>query len=311
MPQKRKKYVIAFDVGGTKIEAALFDSNFNKLKKEVLFFNKKQSDTIINLSRREVLSFFCGMIDRLRKGYDVVGIGISYPDIIFRDNSIFGLSKIKALRGFNLANYLEKKYKIRSVIANDADCFALAEQRLGAGKGCKNMVGIIVGTGVGCGIIINGFPYVGSVGSGGEFGRNIVNPLGHKDRVGFSGSVESYVGGPEIVKNYLRAGGKIKNITPFDIFASKEEAARKVVADWFKYLGIGLASIVNFLNPEVIVMGGGLSNLPIYQRLNKSTKKYTINEFSEYIKIIKNKLGDSGGIYGAAILICSALNSSR
>jgi len=196
-----------------------------------------------------------------------------------------------------------KKYGCRVRLANDADCIALGEAKLGAGKGYENVVGIIWGTGVGAGLVIHGNIYKGSTGSSGEFGHNIVDPSGPRDRLGWRGTVEAYAGGPNLVSNYKAAGGKMKDANPAKIFLSKERTAKKVFKQALEKLAIGLAGLMHVLNPGVIVIGGGLSNLPVYRELNKLTKKYTMDGLRPHVRVVRNKLGDSAGVYGAAALV--------
>lgn len=299
------KYAIALDIGGTKIEGVLFDRNYRAVDKKRVYYAKKTSDSSVKMPKKQALDMICSVIESLKTGIkqsDIAGIGISIPDVISKKGSIVGTSKISSLSNFSLADYLEKKYRTKVRAANDADCFSLAEQRLGAGKGHDNVVGVIYGTGIGAGIIINSKIYSGATGSAGEFGHNIVNPAGPKERLGFRGTIEAYAGGPDVVRNYLGFGGKNKNAGPKEIFASKEPAAKKARNNALVYFSIGLAQIMNMLNPGVIVLGGGQSNLSVYKELNCLTKKYTIDGLRKNIRIVKNKLGDSGGVYGAAVL---------
>jgi len=293
------KHVIALDIGGTKIEGALFDEKFREKGKHRIYFPKKGSSSTVNLPRKQVLAIICEMVDTLKKG-GINGIGVSIPDVIDDKGTIVGTSKIKALDYFELGTFLKKKYRCRVTVNNDADCFAYGEAKLGAGKGYKNVIGIIFGTGIGSGIIINGELYIGSTGSCGEFGHNVLNPKGPNERNGFIGTVEAYAGGPDIIRNYLKHGGKNKKISTAEIYESKERAAKKAISEALEYLSRGLASLMNILNPGIIVIGGGQSNRPIYRELNRLTKKYTIDGLRRYVKVVKNKLGDSAGIYGAA-----------
>ena len=297
------EYVIALDIGGTKIEGVLFNNRFKKIKKERVYFKKDKVESVVRMTKKEVLGLICNLILTLKEGKKIAGIGISIPDVITKEGSIAGTSKIGCLSNFPIAKYLKKKFKCKVIAANDADCFALAEQRLGAGKGCKNIIGIIYGTGIGAGIIIEGKIYAGSTGSSGEFGHNVVDPRGLRERIGLRGTVESFAAGPNLVKDYINAGGKIKDPDPIKIFYSKERKAKQVMDESLEMFSVGIASLMNILNPEIIVIGGGLSNLPVYRQLNRWTKKYTVDGLRKHVKIVRNKLGDSAGAYGAAVLV--------
>jgi len=293
--------VIALDIGGTKIEGAVFDENYKIILKKRVFFDKPGTDSTVGLPRKKILEMVCLLINELRQK-PICGIGVSIPDVINSKGAIVGTSKISSLSNFGLGAYLKKKYKCTVTVNNDADCFAYGEAKLGAGKGHANVVGIIFGTGIGSGIVINHKLYIGTTGSCGEFGHNIVNPAGPEERSGLFGTVESYAGGPDLVRNYLRLGGQDIGATPRTLYSSKEPAAKKAVAEALTYLSMGIASIMNILNPGIIVVGGGQSNRQVYKKLNMLTRKYCMDGLRKHVKIVKNKLGDSAGIYGAAAL---------
>jgi len=298
-------HAIALDIGGTKIECVLFDEKYNQLKKKRVYFSKKESESVVCVPKKEVLGIICDLITELSKGVRIKGIGISIPDVITEEGSISGTSKIGSLSNFALGKYLLRKFKCKVKVANDADCFALGEQRIGAGKGYNNVIGVIWGTGIGAGIILDGKIFSGTTGSAGEFGHNVIDPAGPRERIGLRGTVEAFAAGPNMVRNYISAGGRMKDPGVRKIFGSKEAKARKIMRLSLERLSIGIASLMNILNPEIIVIGGGLSSLPVYRQLNSLTKKYTIDGLRKNVKIVKNKLGDSAGVYGAAALVFS------
>jgi len=296
------KYAVALDIGGTKVEGALFNSRMAMLRKKRVYYKKKKTESDVQISRKRFLQTVDSLIEELGKGKKLEGIGVSIPDVVDKAGSIVGTNKIGSISNFRLGAYLRRKHRCRVVVRNDADCFAYAEAMLGAGKGYDNVIGVIWGTGMGAGIVINRQMYTGTTGSCGEFGHNTVNASGPEDRLGWKGTVEAYAAGPNLVKHYIESGGKIADPDPQKIYRSNEPAAKRSVEDMLEHLAIGLASLMNMLDPGIIVMGGGLSNLPAYKRLNAIAKKHTIDGLRPYLKIVKNKLGDSGGIYGAGLL---------
>jgi fructokinase len=297
------KYAVALDIGGTKIEGVLFNDIYKEIRKERLYFKKDKATAVVLLPRKIILEMIDNLIVNLMYGYKISGIGISVPDIVYPDGKIGSNGKIRGLKNFGLGKYFSKKHKIKCIVKNDADCFALGEHALGAGKGKKNIIGVIYGTGIGSGMIINGKLYSGSHVSAGEFGYNTINFGGPRHHSGLLGIVEVHAAGPYLVKKYIKAGGKILNPDPMKIHDSREFIARKSIYESLEMFSVGLASLVNVFDPELIILGGGLSNMPIYGRLNKLTKKYTRKEMRKYVKIVKNKLGDSAGVYGAAALV--------
>ena len=298
-------HAVAIDIGGTKMEGVLFDEKYRLLRKQRVYFRKHAADPEVRMPRREVLKMFTDLVAETKAGHDISGIGISIPDIITSNGTILGKSKIRALDDFPLAPWLKKAVKSEVVVRNDADCFALGEFVCGAGRGNQDLVGVIWGTGIGAGVILDGHLYRGAYGSAGEFGHNSINPQGPVCRCGIRGCVEAYAGGPNLVANYLAAGGDLPDPTPKSIYSAKSAVAKKAMADAVTAMGKGLAQLANILSIQYFVLGGGLSNLDIYAAVTREAKKYTRDGLRDRIKVVKNKLGDSAGVYGAAYLVFS------
>jgi predicted NBD/HSP70 family sugar kinase len=289
------KYAIGLDVGGTKIEGALFNEKLKAIKK----YRKR---TEAKKGRNVVLKNILEVINKL-KTKKVIGVGLAMPAHERRNGKMTSINNIPCLTNFNLGSYIKKKVRTKVMIENDANCFALAEQRLGAAKGAKNIIGVIIGTGLGAGLIINNKLYTGADGGAGEIGHTIIDSRGIKCTCGKIGDFESWCAGPNIVRHYKKFGGRITSPDPKKIFYSKEKAAKKVMQQTYKKLGIGLGNIVNVLNPEMIVLGGGVSNLPFYDEIRKTVKKSACPSLAKNVKIVKNELGDSSGAIGAVILV--------
>jgi fructokinase len=296
------KYVVALDIGGTKIEGALFNEKFRALRRKRVYLPRETGDPEVHLPRREVLDLVRRLVDELRTKKKIEGVGVCIPNVVAADGSLLGACKIVALSNFPLAVRLKNQLRCDVFVANDADCFALAEALLGAGAGYRNVVGVIYGTGIGSGIVLDGKIYAGSTGSAGEFGHNVAASRGRIDAQGIAGSVESFAGGADLVRNYIDAGGRMKDPDPARIFASREPTARRVRAAAIDALARGLAGLMNVLNPGVFVLGGGQSHMPVYRELTRQTRGYTIPALRRHVKIVKNKLGDDAGVYGAALL---------
>lgn len=284
------RYAIGLDIGGTKIEGALVDE-----KAHVLVRYRIRTEA--HGPKQRLIQNINTLIKQL-KTQTITGIGLGIPGIA-RNGRILFTPNIPTLKNINIVHLIQTKFHIPTMVANDANCFALAEHRWGAGKNTKNMLGVIIGTGVGSGIIINDNPYTGS-GFAGEIGHTVINPAGIRCACGTIGDLESWCSGPNIVRHYKRAGGKMKNPNPARIFSSREQAAIKTKRQAIQKLAMGLANAANTLDPELIILGGGLSNLPLYAQLNNEFKKYVKNKS---IKIVKNGLGDSAGVLGAAALV--------
>lgn len=264
-----KKYIIGIDIGGSKIIAALVKGGkvFHKIKISMPknkneFF--KKLETVIE----QLIEKAGGM-----KNINGIGCGIGGA-LDLKKGIILSWSNIKFLDGFNIKNWLKKKFNCEVKINNDARCFTYGEYLYGAGRGYKNIVGMTLGTGVGGGIIINGQLIYGANGSAGEIGHMIID---NKKDLEFL-----------TVK-------QIRKLKFSKIAAKKLE----------KNLGIGIANIINVLDPEAIIMGGGATkNAEAFiPKVKKIAGKFIVSSIAgENVKIIIGKLGENAGAIGAATL---------
>jgi fructokinase len=184
---------------------------------------------------------------------------------------------------------------------NDANCFAMAESTLGVAKGFDVVFGIIMGTGVGGGIVINGKIHQGRTNIAGEWGHHTLHPNGNNCYCGKKGCVETYISGPALEKRWNELTGKSQNMP--EIIQNIEDSKIKQWKDEFlENFGFGLANVIDILDPDVIVLGGGLSNIDFLYTEGKDSVYQKV--FSDLVDtpIIKNKLGDSAGVFGAALL---------
>jgi len=189
-------------------------------------------------------------------------------------------------------------------IDNDANCFTLAEAIYGAARGKKYVVGLTLGTGIGSGIVINGKIYHGQTFAS-EAGHMIVEPGGRECACGRKGHLEAYASGGAIERKYKELTGRKKIATDIEIEAlqNKESEAFQIYQEAGKYLGIGLANIASILDPEIIVLGGGLARSDLL--IDKAKVEFEKEIFfrDKATKIIKTKLGDDAGIVGAACIV--------
>lgn len=284
--------VIGIDLGGTKIEGILYGKTIKR---------RIRLPCLSNMPRKDTLGNLCRIIDELMTT-DVKGIGIGTPGFSFK-GKLTSIDNVPGLIGFDLRAYVQKRFKTLVRIENDANCFALAETMHGAAKGRSDVIGVIIGTGFGAGIIIDKKIYKGASGAAGEFGHTMIDPKGPLCRCGIRGHLEAFVSGPNIIKRYIKAKGKLKDPDPSKIFSSKEAIARKVADQTLEYLAMGIANMINIINPQAIVIGGGVSNIDFYKELKKKASRYAHPVCFKDTVILKNKLGDSSGVIGAASLV--------
>lgn len=292
---------VGIDIGGTFIKAGLVitgppgDGKIIETRK-VKTEPKRLGNTIIEIAKA--------------LGAEKLGVGapglIDKNGVIFRPPNLLGINKLP------LKKILEDNLKIPVIVDNDANVIALGEYKYGAGRGVKNLVVMTLGTGVGGGVIINGKLHRGRDFAG-EIGHITIDKNGPLCRCGNYGCLETYVGGHYIVKRVQEAIKKgiktslneYKEITPEVI--SKEaykgdRYAREVISEMGDAIGIGLANICVILDPERIIIGGGIANMGklLFDKIEQSLKKrlYTREE----IDIRKSELGDRAGVLGAALL---------
>ncbi len=280
---------IGIDIGGTKTEYIVIDFSPFRIIDRQRFKTPKTRKAFLNLLTR--------IIKLSINEYNIKAIGISHPG--YNDNGILrNTINNPYLEGFNINQYL-KKYGKPFIAMNDADLFTYAEALMGNGKNYSIVLGVIWGTGIGGGIVINKKIYTGKLGAG-EIGHTIINVNGRKCRCGKKGCLEAYSGGYSIVKHFHELGGSKKIKTVKEILELNSQISRKVMREAMKYMQIGLSNIINVLSPEIVIFGGGLSNVSsLIRHVDQGIDKY-LNVPKPVIKT--NLLGDSAGVIGAALM---------
>lgn len=294
---------IGVDLGGTKIEALAVDDKRSELARD-----RVPTPTG---GYREVIEAVTELVVSLEKrvGQTAPRIGIGTPGAISPQTGQLKNSNSTALNGQKLDTDLAAALQRPLVMANDADCFALAETRNGAGVGYSSVFGVILGTGVGGGIAINGQLLDGPNRLVGEWGNN---PLpwpqpeeipGPQCYCGQFGCVEKWVSGPGFSADHERRSGEL--LTPPEIIRRMEAGDEQAQTSFDMYvdrLSRSLAVVVNILDPEVIVLGGGMSNIAaLYQEVTNRWARYMFG--GECLtKLLPNQLGDSAGVWGAVHL---------
>ncbi|MDA9556971.1 ROK family protein [Vibrio sp.] len=295
--------IIGLDIGGTKIEGIALDPNTLEEIAKIRKPTQKDAYNHFLESVRNVLTFLAekGTID---------SIGISCCGSIGNDGLMQG-ANVTVLNGKDFVGDLQKYFDVPIKLANDADCLALSEFVDGAGKEAANScVGIIIGTGCGSGVITYKSLVTGLNKLGGELGHN---PLPHFDKdidgskaqcyCGSYNCSELFVSGTGFARTYHEKYGE--DLTTYDIVQNAKNNDAKATEHLDLYcdqLARVCGTIVNFVDPEVIVLGGGMSNIDeIYPLVNAKLDNYTFTK-NTLTKVVKNVHGDSSGIRGAAFL---------
>ncbi|MDA9690173.1 ROK family protein [Betaproteobacteria bacterium] len=288
-------YRLGIDLGGTKIECVILDPDGRVLV-------RKRVQTESEKGVTHILGNIKKIIDQVTDGvHSSFSIGIGTPGSISVKTGLLRNSNTQCLNGQPLKDLLRDELKQDVHVENDANCFALAEATYGAGRDYRVVLGVILGTGCGAGIVLDRKIYAGNNKIAGEFGHHTVSfENGRLCWCGRTGCVETYVSGSGIEAQYLRKTGNRDSAK--NILSSSCKEANNLKREFYEVLGISLGNVCNILDPEIIVMGGGLSNHgPLYTVVRKQIKKHT---FSDTFKtgLVKNRLGDSAGVIGAAML---------
>ena len=286
---------IGIDLGGTKIEGILTDENFHCI-------TRKRIPTNQNDGYESILKSIKNLIFQLsEESTENFSIGICTPGALSLDSGLIKNSNTQCLIGQDLKNDLKNIIKQDISIENDANCFALAEAKLGAGKDHNIVFGVIMGTGVGGGIIIDGKIHHGRTNIAGEWGHHCLHMNGNDCYCGNKGCVETYISGPALEKNWFSLTNQKKSL-PEIIQNSNNSNFPKWKKSFIDDFGSSLANVIDILDPDIIVLGGGVSNIDFLY----DDGKYTVYEkvFSDVIAtpIVKNELGDSAGVFGACML---------
>jgi len=290
---------IGIDIGGTNTKGVLMKGNKVIARKKVLT-KSKSNKKIILAQLFECINYL------IKKGGRINGIGIGAAGPIdFKEKKILNPPNVIGLKNLYLAKIVQKKFKTKTILDNDVNCLVLVEAILGAAKGKSLVVGLGIGTGVGGGIVLNKELFYGANGSAGEIGHMIIQQNGRQCRCGNKGCLETYVNEKGIRKTAKEFFAKeIDSITLFEMAKKGDKKAIKVWEITGKYLGIGLANLVNVLNPDIIVIGGGIAGAGefLLGPARKEMKKNILSSLARNTPVVHAKLGEYSGAIGAGLL---------
>ncbi len=289
---------IGMDLGGTKIEGIVLDAQGRE-------FFRKRVETRQEKGYRHILK-------RIKELYDELAaqiqrqphtFGIGMPGAVSPRTGLLKNSNTVCMNGQPLKSDLENLLARKIEIQNDANCFALAEAVLGAGKGKKLVFGVIMGTGCGGGIVHNGEVITGLQGIAGEWGHMSIDPNGTKCYCGQRGCVETCISGGGLEARYVEQFGVKKPLREIEKeFYAGEPQAIEFMKVFFRNFGRALASLIDVLDPDVIVLGGGVSKFDaLYTEGVAEVAKFVFNNELE-TPIVKHQVGDSAGVIGAALV---------
>jgi fructokinase len=296
---------IGVDVGGTKIEALALSPEGEEHNRLRVATPRGDYDATVEA--------IAGLVARCREGLrdvDILGIGLGIPGSSSPRTGLLRNANSTWLNGRPFDVDLRSRFNWPIAIENDANCFALSEAIDGAGKGYRTVFGVILGTGVGGGLVIEGKLLRGHNAIAGEWGHN---PLPWPDAeewpgpacyCGKKGCIETFLSGPALEMQYFSVSGQAldgKSIA--ERAEAGEGAAKAVLSTYANRFARALATVINIVDPDVIIFGGGLSNVaPLMESAASKLPAFVFSDCFE-TKLKPNKWGDSSGVRGAARLI--------
>ncbi len=305
-----KQFAIGIDLGGTNLRVALVSEDGEIIRK----IKRPSSDRIV-----------ASILESIEEiGYrEVLGIGLGIAGLIDRKNNrVFASPNLRAVEEVDIVGEIRKSFDVPVYMENDANAAALGEKIGGAGRGFNNFILLTLGTGIGGGIVYGGRLVEVSA----EIGHMSINADAEKCPCGNIGCLENYASARAMVSKVvtlLEKGtesllkecckGSIYKITPEDIYSAALEGdmlSREVLRDAGKYLGVGLANIINIISPEAIILAGGLIgawNIYVQEAIKEASRR-AYKDLFDSVKIIPSSLGDNAGVLGAACLVFNGLS---
>ncbi len=293
-----EKYVIGIDLGGTKVEACLLDTDRNLLaRKRALVEASKGIDRVIEVIENIIIEGSEG------KQYAAVGIGTPGTYIPSEDR-IYGSPHTPVYETPGMIKRLRERLAVPLLIENDANCLALAEFFASCKGKYHHVMAVILGTGFGSGLILDDKLYRGSKGGGGEIGHTSIDIDGRLCECGRRGCVEAYLSGPSLSRRFFELSGKkMKPKEIYNLYCQGDPMAVRLFEESCKIMGEVFANAINIFDLDAIILGGGVSNLPLwYEKVPAYIEKSLFGVPRGKMPLIKAKLGDSAGVFGAAFL---------
>jgi glucokinase len=323
------KKIIGLDLGGTFIKVGVVDE-------KGLILSKKELPTPKNEGKEKILEAMTESLDYSLKDYpkkEFLGIGIDTPGLVDENGKVFLAPNLPDWDNLNLKKIFEEKFALPVKVENDVNTITWGEYKFGAGKGYNNIICITIGTGLGGGVILNGKLLRGTKYSAVEIGHIPICYKGPKCNCGNIGCIERYVGAKYIVdmaKEKLKGqtcpprpkGGRRESLITQMVEGNTEEITPKIISEayhrgdklaeeiWLEvgtYLGTLFSGLVNLLNPQVIIIGGGIAQVGeiLFSTIKKIIDERSFSLLSKDVKVVPAKLGKDAGVISAAALFLS------
>lgn len=314
-------FVIGLDLGGTKFACAAVSDDGSQqfgFVSEPTHAERSADDIVARMAALVDTVITSTMSETGAKRTDFIGVGVGAPGPLRRADGIVVVAPNLGWHNYPLRDRLAAACGLPTVLDNDANCATLAEWWVGAARGANTVVGMTIGTGIGGGIIINGRLHHGTSDVAGEIGHTTIETSGRHCKCGNYGCLEAYASGPAIAARAREAldtdgasalrtmtGGDLSLLTAelvYDAARDGDEVAREVVRDTARYLGVGVANILNTINPDVVVLAGGVTQAGemILTPLRAEVRRRAFRPAVDAARIVPGALGRRAGVIGAA-----------
>jgi glucokinase len=317
--QHKKEFFVGVDLGGTKILTAVFDGNLHLRTRE-------KKSTRPELGSQRVVERIVECVNETLAAAAVphtavVGMGVGVPGLVDQKRGVVRVAPNLHWRDVALAGLLQRRLHFPVVLVNDVQAGTLAVQRVGSGRRLQNFVCMFIGTGIGGGLVIDGELYRGSGGMAGEIGHmTVIADNGPKCGCGNRGCLESVASRGAIVRRVVAEmddgrksvvrdlcdcdTSRIRSRILAEAYNEHDKLVRRVIHDACRYIGIGAANLINVLNPQAVILGGGLIEAlgdKMLPRIADAARSRVIAPSDERVRILDSGLGDDAGIVGSAL----------
>ena len=324
----REAFVLGIDLGGSKILTAVINSQGNILSRD---YRVTPADKGLEAVIYELLESLSRASDQAGISVsELAAIGVGAPGISNPETGIvFTSPHLPDWHNVPLRDIIERESGKRTFLTNDANAAALGELYFGAGRGARNFIYVTISTGIGGGIVIDGKIYTGALGTAGEIGHMTIDDNGLRCNCGNTGCWETLASGSALARHAKHrikegvetsildyAGGNTEEVTAQVIQTAAEHGdilAKELIAETGYYIGVGLANLINIFNPELIVIGGGLSNIGdmLLDPAFKVAGERAYKESCRAVRFALAELGENSGVIGAAVFALQEMKKKR
>jgi glucokinase len=316
----RTRYIVGVDLGGTNIVCGAMPEDGSReiaMRSQPTYAEQGQDIVVdrINLMIEDVIALTMAETGAQRS--DFLGVGIGAPGPLDRERGVVIVAPNLGWRDYPLRDRVVEAVGLPATLDNDANCATVGEWWVGAAKGGRNVVGLTIGTGIGGGLILDGRLYHGSSDVAGEIGHTTIDSTGRRCKCGNYGCLEAYASGPAIAERAREAlagdfnsmlpgmvGGNVERITAQTVYDAAKQGdaiAREVVRDTARFLGAGIANLLNVFNPDVVVVAGGVTQAgtTLFEPLRAEVRRRAFRPAVDACRIVPGSLPGSAGVVGA------------